>query len=420
MKRADAYIVPALVLGLTLFIGCGKEEEKKEGPQSFEEFAAEIEVKPEEVAPRVEEEAVEDERLLIVGAIGPRTGEQAEYGLMTLEGASMALDSLNASGGIGGRRVELRTVDNRGSDGGTQEAMAGLIDEGVMAIIGAPTGWSTFTPVYTANDRRTVFISAGTRRHIGRSGPFVFRYSLPGERAAEGLIEYCVKEEGYKEFALVTVMEDEALNVSSFFRIAIQNAGAAIKTEGHIFADPDIPAAVKELKGKLPLDAVVFVGSSRSAGLFLSEARKQGVKLPLIGGEELHTEEFLRAGNGVEGSLVYAGFSPLDETPAVKSFIDSYKRKKKGLPPATFVAEAYDSFMLVADAVKRAGSTRPGEVMAAMMDTKGFEGITGIADMDDKGEITRDPYILKVVMKKNGPAFSLVSAPHHRSVPGAE
>ncbi len=403
-KRLKGY---AVLMALVFLFGCGKEEEKTE-PKTFEDIIEEIVVKPQ---PEKAEPEVEEERALKVGVIGPVTGEQAEFGRMTLEGVEMAVEDFNNAGGVDGRHIEIIHVDNKGEQGPTKEGMDSLISEKVVAVIGAPTGWATFAPVYMANESSTIFISAGTRRHIGRSGPFVFRNSLPGQKAAHELIEYCVNKAGMKDFAIVTVMEDEALNVSSFFRIAVEKWGARIRTEGHIFSGGDIPEVIKAIKENQPVDAIIFAGGSHMAVDFVKAMEGSGLRIPLVGGAELYTDDLLSVGRTVEGSLIYAGFSPDDTNPATRRFVDAY-RKRKGKPPTIFVAEAYDSFMIIASAIKNVGSTRPGEVRKGILDTKDFQGITGTITMDEQGEVVRSPYILKLVKDKKRYTFSIVKTPH--------
>ncbi len=393
---------------LILLPGCGKKEEEEKKPKTFEDIIAEVVVKPEQK----EEQAPEKkERALKIGVVAPETGEESLIGKMTVEGVKMAAEDFNSNGGINGSKIEIVFKDNKSEQTATDDAVNQLISDDVVAIIGAPTGWATFAPVHFANDSGTIFISAGTRRHIGRSGPFVFRFSLPGRKAAEDLIKYCVDKEGMKDFALVTVMEDEALSISSFFRMAAQKWGANIKSQASIFGGSDIAQAVADVKKGQPQDAVIFAGSASMAVAFVKEAEKQGLKLPIIGGEELYTKEFLKGGDAVVGSIVYSGFSPDDKTEITKKFVEAY-RKKKGEKPSIFVAEAYDAFMLLASILKDSGSTVPETVRERMMAVKDLDGVTGRISMDKRGEIIRSPYILKVVKDGKGRTFRIVRTPH--------
>lgn len=414
-----------LIAGITVSLGCGKREKDEprprpdessqkaagaggrmpQGPSEKNQSNTGLKTGADEPA------ANEEERPLKVGVIGPMTGEDSEIGRMTFEGVGLASELFNKSGGINGRPVEIIKMDNKGDAGATKEALTRLVSEGVVAIIGAPTGWSTFTPVFTANESRTVFISAGTKRHIGSSGPFVFRVSLPVEKAADELIEYSVNTAGFKTYYLVTAMEDESLNIGSAFRRAALKKGADIKAEAAVFSEADIAGAVKNLKSNMPVDAVIFAGGASYAAAFERQAKKSGVRLPVLGGEELVSDVFLKGGEAVEGSLAYAGFYP-DSTDAVaKDFAGLYKRKN-GRAPSELAADAYDAFMLLGASIKKAGAAKPGAVRQAMSSLKDFHGVTGVINMGPERESIRSPYILKAVKKGDSLVFSVVKDPH--------
>ncbi|MBI5468528.1 MAG: ABC transporter substrate-binding protein [Deltaproteobacteria bacterium] len=400
------------VLFLAALPGCSKKEEKEAGQKAFQDFAGRIENRSQDFERPAPAEPSE-ERPLKVGLIGPETGEGAEIGRMTFEGAKMAAEEINGSGGVNGVPIELIPIDTREDSSATKEALNRLISENVAAIIGAPTGWATLTPVYISNESRTIFISAGTRRHIGSSGPFVFRVSLPLEKAAEELLEYSVKTEGLKTFFFVTVMEDEALNVGAAFRRGVEKKGGSVKGQGSIFTEDDIAGAVGDLKKHMPVDGVIFAGGPRMAVGFAKEAKKAGISLPLLGGEELHNEEFLKDGDLVAGSLVYSSFSTDDPDPATKNFISSYA-KRYGHKPDVFSAEAYDTYMILAAALRKSGSTNPEALKEAIVNIKGFKGVSGTIDMGPDKEARRSAYLLKAVKSGASTVFSIVKNPHEK------
>lgn len=414
LKAKSLCLLTALLLAA--LPGCSKKEEKEAGPRGLEDFAEKVENRSQNFQRTTAQEQpgeTEPERPLKVGLIGPATGEGAEIGKMTFEGAKMAAEEFNGAGGVGGRPIEIIPVDNKGEAGATKEALQKLVSENVAAIIGAPTGWSTLTPVYISNESRTIFISAGTRRHIGSSGSFIFRVSLPVEKAAEELMEYSVNTEGLKTFFFVTVMEDEALNVGAAFRRAVEKKGASVKGEGSIFTEDDVAGAVRDLQKKMPVDGVIFAGGPQMALSFAREAGKAGLRLPFIGGEELHNEEFLKGAALITGSLVYSSFSSDDTETVTRGFVESY-RKRYGHLPDVFSAEAYDTYMILATAIKGAGTTRPEALRQAIVNIRDFHGVSGTIDMGPGKEARRRAYILKAVKSGNSFVFSIVKNPHKK------
>ena len=121
-------------------------------------------------------------RPLKIGILGPETGEESRYGLRLLDGVTQAAAAFNGRGGIGGRPIELVHLDSQGDMVATERAVKELIQQRVIGILAAPTGWSTFAPTRFANDSQTLFMVVGTRRAI-RSGPYIFRFSLPDDTA---------------------------------------------------------------------------------------------------------------------------------------------------------------------------------------------------------------------------------------------
>ncbi len=109
----------------------------------------------------------EPERALTVGVIGPESGEEAAYGLQVLNGVLLAAERFNEDGGIDGKPIEVLHYDNEGRPDRTLEIAQQLIESQVVAILSAPTGWSSFGPTHMADATSTIFISVGTRRRLG-------------------------------------------------------------------------------------------------------------------------------------------------------------------------------------------------------------------------------------------------------------
>lgn len=355
----------------------------------------------------------EESRPLKIGVIGPETGEDAETGLITLAGVELAAKEFNEAGGIGGKKIEIIHYDNESNPQMTQGVVKKLIKENVIGIIASPTGWSTFGPVWVVNAANVIFMSAGSKRHIGRSGPFVFRNSLSDDIGTDETIKYVMEKLKYKNFAIITSMRDDetSLQIGGLFRGAIIKRDGKIVGETHIFMGVTTEKAIAQLKkdAKEPIDAVILAGDDNAAVEALKELRKQGIKSPVIGGDILYTGKFLKNGGElVVGTILYAGFFPENKLPIVARFVSGYK-KKTGKKPTIVAADAYDSFMLIAEAMKQAGSAEPNKVRDALAKIN-MNGVTGKIAMDANGEAIRQPYILRVVKRAGGVEFETVEA----------
>ncbi len=356
----------------------------------------------------------EKERALIVGLIGPETGAEAKYGLAVLEGVVMAVDRFNARGGLRGEKIEVIHHDNRGGSGQALDIVSALIAKNVVAIFSAPTGWATFAPTHLANNSHTVFISIGTRRNIGRSGDYIFRFSLPDEIAIDEMLGYAANELGYKNFALVTSSSyDYSLSIASVFKQAVPKHGGKILVETDTYdtvsGKTDIGEAVTALKaGPEELQAIIFTGDAQEAAQLAQAAKYEGLKLPLIGSEDLFSEQFLKqGGQAALGTLLYATFAPDRDSRLVKDFVTDHVASKNAVPDR-FTALAYDAFGLLSQALEDAGSLRGRAVRDALVNLKEAEGVTGAGRWTPDGTPIKHPHLYRVEGSQTGVRFQLV------------
>lgn len=320
-----------------------------------------------------------EERPLIIGVIGPETGEEASYGISVVEGVLAAAKRFNAQGGIGGKEIKVLHFDDQSDMGLATKIAKDLISQRVIAIIAAPTGSSTFSPIYLVNDAKTLFVSVGSRRHLKATGPYVFRTAVPDDLATEDLIKYAVTELGYINYALVTSANYEfSLDLSSMFRRALDKYNGVIKVQTDSYdtfaGGQNMGAVVSAIKASQdPLHGVIFTGGADEGILLAQEMKKAGLTLPIIGGEDLFSEEYLKSGDAVNETLLYTTFSADSKSQKMTEFMEDYGKAK----PDRFAALAYDTFFLLADAIKESGSTDPSVVREALINRKDCEGVTG-------------------------------------------
>lgn len=348
-------------------------------------------------------EIVKDERPLIIGIVGPETGEEAVYGKSVVAGALAAAKRFNAQGGIAGKEIKVLHYDDQSDIGLTTKAVKDLISQRAIAILAAPTGSSTFSPIHLVNDSKTIFVSVGSRRQLKASGPFVFRTAVPDETATEDLIKYAIAELGVN-YALVTAADNEfSLELSSLFKKALGKHNGVIKLEADTY-DPyaggrNIEAVIAAIR-KSPdlLHGIIFTGGATEAVLLAQELKKTGLNLPLIGGEDLFSEEYLQGGDAVNETLMYTTFFADNKSAKMEEFIKDFGEGK----PDRFAALAYDTFMLVAEAIKEAGTTDTSLVREALINRKDCEGVTGKTSFTSENMPVKHPVICKVKKGESG------------------
>lgn len=423
-----------LLLAIVLiFSGCKKEAEKSEMDLKREQREREWSQSGEKVATKDVSEKVSAEvdfekkteaqisaepfRKMKVGVLGAESGELSEYGLKTLKGVQLAVEEVNAAGGINGQPLELVHYDTGSTMNGTISAVENLIGEGVAAIIGSATNEVTFSATKILNDKQTILISAGTRRRIGDTGPYMYRITLPDDIAVDELIDYCINKLGIKKFALFSSMNnDYSITLTGLFKRFILNKGGEIAEDVFLWSettayiskeDSSIESQIRKIKSKSP-EAVIYTGDPVEGVKIAKEMRRQGIKVPLIGGEDIYIDNFLKDGkDAVIGTIVYSGYYGNSNSPHTKKFVDSY-RKKTGETPDRIAALGYEALMMVAEALQKAKSMRPTHIRDSLSGIRDFRGVTGLVSFTDKREVKKHAYILKAEKEGEKIRFNLV------------
>jgi len=402
--------VVLMLLAAVIFAGCSDDDaDKAQKPEldraaEMQQLVRQTQEYAKQEKERQQKKIEARERPLIIGVVGPETGEQASYGLSVVNGVLAAAKRFNAGGGIAGKEIKVLHYNDQSNMGNTSKIVSYLIGEGVIAILSAPTGASTFTPIHLVNDSKTIFISVGSRRHIERSGEYVFRTAIPDEMATEDLIRYATAQLGYVNYALVTSsIHDFSLDLSAMFKKALYKNHAAIKVEADIYdtfsGRTNIARVIDSIKNSPDtIHGVIFTGAASDGALLAKGLRKAGITLPIIGGEDLMSEDYLKGGDAVEGTLLYSTLSADMKSSKMAEFIKDYGKAE----PDRFAALAYDTFMLVADAIKIAGSTNTAKVREALINRKECAGVTGGTKFSPQGESIKHPLICRIKRSKNG------------------
>jgi branched-chain amino acid transport system substrate-binding protein len=385
-KKMSALLLVA-VLAVGAF-GCKKKEEAKEGAPG---------------APAG--------NTVKIGFLGALTGDVAMLGKPTLEGMRIAAEEVNAAGGVLGKKIEIIEADNRGDkQEGASVTQKFISRDNVIAIVGDPTTGITKVAAPIAQKAGVVLLSAGsTGPGVVENGDFIYRDTLLDSIAIPTCIGYFANDLKFKKVAIVTSdNNDYSVGLSQTFR----DASTKIK-EIKIVADEkvkdgdkDFSAQITNIKAKNP-DVILFSGYYTEGALLMKEARKQGLKCPMFGGDGLFSPKLIELGGpAVEGSMVALGFSPEQASPQTAKYITAYQVKHPGEMPGLFDAQGYDAVMLLADAMKRANSLDPKVFKDAIAKTKNFAGVSGTISMQANREPIKSPLSLLVV---KGGKFTLVA-----------
>jgi branched-chain amino acid transport system substrate-binding protein len=345
-----------------------------------------------------------------VGFFGALTGPTATFAQSGRNGVQMAVEELNAAGGVlGGKHIELLVEDDRGEASEAASAVSKLITrDHVVALIGEQASSRTIAAAPIAQSYGVPMISpTSTSADVTKKGDYIFRVCFTDPYQGAVLSSFARENlQANTAAQLVDVRNDYSVGLAQAFRESFEKAGGRILAEqNYSEGDSDFSAQLTAIRPLDP-DVLVVPGYYTDAGLIARQAKALGIRATLLGGDGWDSPKLTEiGGDTVEGAYFSNHYSVDDPSPAVQKFVAAY-RKKYGANPDSIAALSYDAARLLADAIRRAGSTEGKRMRDALAETKDFSGVSGMIKMD----ADRNPIKPAVVLKVEGGRFRFVTA----------
>ena len=344
-----------------------------------------------------------DSDVIKVGVFEPLTGANASGGELELEGVQLAN---KARPEVLGKKVELVTADNKSDKAEATTAAARLIEKDkVCAILGS---WGSSLSMAAgdlvkSNKVPAIALSA-TNPQVTLGNDYYFRVCFLDPFQGTVMANYAAKTLGAKKVAIVQeVSNDYSVGLAKFFTDAFTkltgDSSAIVATGNYNTGDQDFNGILTNIKATNP-DVIFAPGNYTESALLIKQARALGITCPIIGGDTWETNEFITVGGAdVEGAVMSTFFDDTNPpTEAGKTMVAAYKAEypdRANVPAVT--ALGYDGYMLLLDAIERAGSADPQAIRDALAQTKDFEGATGMITINENGDAEKDGAIIKVV-----------------------
>jgi branched-chain amino acid transport system substrate-binding protein len=350
-----------------------------------------------------------------IGFYGSLTGPTATFGQSGRNGSTLAFDEINAAGGVLGSRIALRVEDDRGEPAEAASAVSKLISrDHVVALLGEAASSRTLAAAPIAQGNEIPMITpSSTNPQVTRVGTYVFRVCFTDDFQGAMLARFAAEDLKAKTAVLLTdIRNDYSVGLGTAFRKSFEKLGGrVIGEQRYSEGDTDFSAQLTQIRSS-PADVVFVPGYYTDVGLIARQKKSLGVSGALLGGDGWDSPRLVEiGGDALEGAYFGNHYSPDDHDPAVAKFVAAY-RARFGSVPDSIGALAYDAARLLADAVRRAGSTAGARVREALAATKGFPGVTGDLTFD----LERNPVkpIAILVIRKGRYAFVKRLAPERR------
>lgn len=342
-----------------------------------------------------------------IGANLELSGEVASYGQSIAEGVELAVEEINNSGGVDGKKIEIVKVDNK-SDNAEAASVATRLtsQEKVLAIIGAATSGNTLAQAQIANDTKTVLLSpSGTAPNVtenenGSINEYVFRTSYIDPFQGTVAANFAANESKVKTAAIYSdSASDYAKGLAASFKETFEAAGGkVIAEESYVAGDTDFRSTLTRIKSAKP-EFVFIPGYYEEVGLIVKQARELGISAPLMGadGWDSPTLVDLAGADALNNTFITNHYSSQDPDQKIQDFVTKFKEKNKDKSPNAFNALGYDTVYLLVDAIERAGSLDSEKIKDALAETKDIQLVTGIVTIDKKHNPIKSATILEYV-----------------------
>ncbi len=331
----------------------------------------------------------------------PMTGNYTEYGQNFQRAIGIAVEWINAAGGIKGRPIVIEAGDSKG-DPKEAAALAQKFtsDNQIVAEIGdfTSTACMAAQPIY---DQAGMVQLSPTSSHPDFAPKSIWSFGIVGTQAGEGpfMAKYAVEKLGKKRIVILYINNDWGIATRNYFEKAAKEMGAeVVGVESFFERDRDYAAVLTKLRGLKP-DAL-FIPAMYNEGALISKQReKMGWNdVAVLGPGSLFSPKLLEiGGSAVEGLHTSTIFFDKDPRPDVQKFVKAFETKYN-ITPNMFAAVAFDSLNILAEAIRKAGTERKA-IRDELAKTMNFPGLTGKITFTERRDVIKD---YRYLMVKNG------------------
>jgi len=318
------------------------------------------------------------------------SGGVATYGQSSVEGIELAIEQINAAGGINGKKIVPVKYDNKSEPAeATTLATKLMTQDKVLAVMGPATSGSFKAEIPVAIKNKIPVISGSATADdvtVDASGvkEYAFRIcfndSYQGTAMANFALTNLVRK---KAVVIMDSSSDYGKGLAeNFIKTYEAGGGKIVAKEAYVSGDTDFNAIITKIKG-MDFDVIWIPGYYNEAGLIIKQARAQGINVPVLGADGFDSPVLLElAGAKALNDIYFSNhYSSLDKDPVVVKFIEDFKAKYNKEPDA-FNALGYDLAKFVADGISRAEKLDGVSIKTALAATTNFAGVTGSFSVD--------------------------------------
>jgi branched-chain amino acid transport system substrate-binding protein len=341
---------------------------------------------------------------MTIGLLVPTSGSEATYGQDMANAAELALEEINAAGGILGKQVTTVVGDDACDPQQSVNAASKLASSGVIGVVGGYCSGATLPTLKIFADASIPFVitAANSTQLIPANTGNAFMINSTGNDQVAKALEY-FNSKDVNTIALVDQGDAYSQDLANLTRQRWEESGKTIATAETVNkGEQDYSAVVTSIRSANP-DAVFWTAYYADGGLLIRQLRQAGYQGIIAVGDGSNSPELFNiAGSAAEGVIAFS--NPTAEfLPNAKAFVDSYTAKF-GNAPGPYAPLTYDGTKLLASAIEEAGSTDAAAINAALKGANFTGGLAGDISFTDENTLARSNFI---VLEGKGGAWAL-------------
>ncbi|ACB75303.1 ABC transporter substrate-binding protein [Opitutus terrae] len=336
-----------------------------------------------------------------IGEYASLTGKEASLGQSSHQGTVLAVETINAAGGVLGRPLQLITEDTQSKAGESGTAVRKLISrDKVVAILGEVASSRSLEGAPICQRLKVPMVTpASTNPKVTETGDYIFRVCFIDPFQGPVMAKFALETLKAKRLGLmVSASSAYSVGLAKYFKEAIVAGGGTIVAEQRYQeGDKDFKAQLTAIRAA-GVDAIFNPGYYNEGALMVKQARDLGITVPMFGADSWEAEALIElGGKAVEGVFLCSHYTPTDPAPRVQDFVRAYRQRwGAGYAPDSNASLGYDSVLVLADAIRRAGSAEPKAIRDALAQTRNFEAVTGTITIDKNRDASKSAVVITV------------------------
>jgi len=339
-----------------------------------------------------------------VGAYLSLSGAETQFGKDTQEGTELAVEEINAKGGVKGKKVKVLFEDDKSNPQEASNKVLQLINrDKVVALLGEVASSRSKAGGIVANKNKIPMITpSSTNPDVTKVGPFVFRVCFTDDVQGQTGARFIKEKLNKSKVALLYASDDlYSSGLANEFKNEAKKLGMTIAVEkSFLKSETNFTTYLNEIKAAEP-EAIYAPVYYNAMVPVARQAKAAGIPGNMfVGGDGWHSDSLVNdAGEEMEGAYFTNHFSPDMPSPSSQAFVKKYVEKFKREPSA-LAAQGYDSAMLLFDAMGRAKGDTPEAIRDAIAETKAFQGATGAITINADRNADKPIVIVQIKGKK--------------------